>query len=73
MRSEAEISQALALVDAGHNDCEIARITGIPRKAILCASLDALGVHWTRPCDRQIAIYPKSSVRILDGFIGPKR
>jgi hypothetical protein len=41
-------------------------------KALYCASLDALGVRWTRPCGRQIAVYRKASVAILDEFIGPK-
>jgi hypothetical protein len=42
-------------------------------KALYCASLDAMGVRWTRPCDQQIAVYRKASVAVLDGFIGPKR
>jgi hypothetical protein len=42
-------------------------------KSLYCASLDALSVRWTRPCDKQIAVYGKSSVAILDEFIGPKR
>ena len=42
-------------------------------KAIYCAGLDALGVRWTRPCARQIAVYRKASVAILDEFVGPKR
>jgi hypothetical protein len=41
-------------------------------KALYCGSLDALGVRWTRPCDRQIAVYRKASVAVLDEFIGPK-
>jgi hypothetical protein len=41
-------------------------------KALFCLSLDALGIRWTRPCDRQIAVYRKASVQALDGFIGPK-
>ena len=41
-------------------------------KHLFCASLDALGVHWTRPCDKQIAIYRKDDVAFLDRFIGPK-
>jgi len=32
-----------------------------------------LGVHWTRPSQRQVAVYSKSSVARLDAFIGPKR
>ena len=42
-------------------------------KALYCESLDALGVRWTRPSDRQIAVYRKSSVAILEDLIGPKR
>jgi hypothetical protein len=42
-------------------------------KALYCASLDALGIRWTRPCDRQIAVYRKSSVAIIEQFVGPKR
>lgn len=41
-------------------------------KQLFCRSLDAVGVHWTRPCDRKIAVYRKDSVAILDRFIGPK-
>jgi hypothetical protein len=41
-------------------------------KGLYCESLDALGVRWTRPCDKQIAVYRKDSVAILDTFIGPK-
>jgi hypothetical protein len=43
------------------------------RLRLYCESLDALGVRWTRPCDKQIAVYRKASVAILDQFIGPKR
>jgi hypothetical protein len=42
-------------------------------KALFCESLDALGIRWTRPSDRQIAIYRKASVALLDEFVGPKR
>jgi Homeodomain-like domain len=42
-------------------------------KRIFCDSLDALGIDWTRPCDRQIAIYRKASTALLDDFVGPKR
>ena len=41
-------------------------------KGLYCESLDALGVRWTRPCAKQIAVYRKDAVMILDGFIGPK-
>jgi hypothetical protein len=42
-------------------------------KTLYCESLDALGIPWTRPCDRQIAVYRKSAVAMLDTFVGPKR
>lgn len=42
-------------------------------KRLFCTSLDNLGIPWTRPCDRQIAIYRKDAVARLDQFIGPKR
>jgi Homeodomain-like domain len=35
MRDPDEISRVLSLVEAGKNDCEIARVTGIPRSTIL--------------------------------------
>jgi hypothetical protein len=41
-------------------------------KRLYCESLDALGVKWTRPCDRQIAVYRKACAAFLDTFIGPK-
>jgi hypothetical protein len=42
-------------------------------KAIYCESLDALGIHWTRPCSKQIAVYRKADTARLDEFVGPKR
>ena len=42
-------------------------------KRIYCDSLDALGIRWTRPCAKQIAVYRKASTAKLDEFIGPKR
>jgi hypothetical protein len=42
-------------------------------KRIYCDSLDALGIQWTRPCAKQIAVYRKSSTARLDEFVGPKR
>jgi hypothetical protein len=42
-------------------------------KRLFCASLDSLGIKWTRPSDREIAIYRKDAVARLDRFIGPKR
>jgi hypothetical protein len=42
-------------------------------KRLYCESLDALGIQWTRPCSKQIAVYRKSSTARLDEFVGPKR
>ena len=42
-------------------------------KRLFCASLDSLGIPWTRPDDRGIAIYRKAAVARLDEFIGPKQ
>ena len=42
-------------------------------KRLFCESLDALGVAWTRPSNREIAVYRRSAVQRLDQFIGPKR
>ena len=42
-------------------------------KRIYCDSLDALSIPWTRPCDKQIAIYRKTAVAYVDTFVGPKR
>lgn len=41
-------------------------------KEIFCDSLDRLAIPWTRPSDRDIAIYRKAAVARLDEFIGPK-
>lgn len=42
-------------------------------KTLYCESLDALGIRWTTPCDREIAVYRKRSTALLDEFVGPKR
>lgn len=42
-------------------------------KRIFCESLDRLGIDWTRPSEKQIAVYRKAGVARLDEFIGPKR
>lgn len=42
-------------------------------KRIYCDNLDALGIPWTRPCNKQIAIYRKRATAYLDTFVGPKR
>jgi hypothetical protein len=41
-------------------------------KKLFCDSLDALEIPWTRPCNKQIAIYRKAATARLDEFIGPK-
>jgi hypothetical protein len=41
-------------------------------KALYCAALDRLGITWTRPCNKQIAIYRKAAVAKMDLFVGPK-
>jgi hypothetical protein len=42
-------------------------------KGLYCAALDRLGIPWTRPCDKQIAVYRKAATAGLDEFVGPKR
>lgn len=41
-------------------------------KALFCESCDALGIRWTRPSDKDIAIYRLESVARLDQFVGAK-
>ena len=41
-------------------------------KRILCDHLDLLGIRWTRPNDKLIAIDRRAEVAMLDEFIGPK-
>ena len=41
-------------------------------KDLFCESCDALGIGWTRPSRREIAIYRKDSVALLETFVGPK-
>ena len=42
-------------------------------KAILCDRLDQLGIRWTRPNEKDIAIARKADVARMDAFVGPKR
>jgi hypothetical protein len=42
-------------------------------RGLLCASLDSMGIHWTRPGESQIAICPKDAVERLDNFVGRKQ
>jgi len=41
-------------------------------KALYCESLDTLGIPWTRPSQRQIAVYRVAGVAKLEQFVGPK-
>jgi hypothetical protein len=41
-------------------------------KSLFCESCDALEIRWTRPNDKEIAVYRLESVARLDAFIGPK-
>jgi hypothetical protein len=43
---------------------------GIQR--IYTESLDALGIPWTQPSHREIAVYRKVATAFLDEFVGPK-
>jgi hypothetical protein len=42
-------------------------------KDLFCAALDRLGIPWTRPSYKDIAIYRKAATARLDEFVGPKR
>jgi hypothetical protein len=41
-------------------------------KQIFCETCDALGIPWTRPDARGIAIYRLAAVARMDEFVGPK-
>lgn len=41
-------------------------------KRIFCDACDLLGIRWTRPNARSIAIYRLASVARMDEFVGPK-
>ena len=41
-------------------------------KAIFCSHLDLLGIGWTRPNEKDIAVARRADVAALDGFVGPK-
>jgi hypothetical protein len=41
-------------------------------KAILCEHLDLLGIAWTRPNAKDIAIARRAGVAQLDRFVGKK-
>ncbi len=42
-------------------------------KRLFCSTLDDLGIPWTRPSNRDIAIYRKEATARLDEFVGPKK
>ena len=39
---------------------------------IFTAALDHLGIPWTRPTKRMVAVYRKAATTRLDAFVGPK-
>jgi hypothetical protein len=39
---------------------------------LFCESCDALGIRWTRPNFKTVAIYRLASVALMDKFVGPK-
>jgi hypothetical protein len=41
-------------------------------KSLFCEALDSLSIQWTRPSDREIAVYRKHAVARLDQFVGAK-
>ncbi len=41
-------------------------------KTLFCASCDALGIRWTLPSHKEVAIYRLASVYRMDQFVGPK-
>jgi hypothetical protein len=41
-------------------------------KRLFCESCDALGIRWTRPNGKEVAIYRLASVAQMDQFVGPK-
>jgi len=41
-------------------------------KKLFCESCDALGIRWTRPSEKDIAIDRLASVAMMDEFVGPK-
>lgn len=42
-------------------------------QAIFCRSCDLLGIRWSRPNWRNISISHRTSVALLDEFVGPKK
>lgn len=41
-------------------------------KTLFCRSCDALGIRWTRPSHKEVAIYRLASVQLMDEYVGPK-
>jgi hypothetical protein len=42
-------------------------------KGLFCDSLDRLGISWTRPSRREVAVYRRADTARLDTFMGPKK
>lgn len=42
-------------------------------RGLFTAACDRVGVQYTRPSFKQVAIYRQASVSLLDEFVGPKR
>jgi hypothetical protein len=41
-------------------------------KRIFCDHLDLIGIRWTRPNEKDIAVARKADVALMDRFVGPK-
>ena len=41
-------------------------------RGLLCATCDAVGVHWTQSNHRNISVSHRRSVALLDEHVGPK-
>jgi hypothetical protein len=39
---------------------------------LICAALDALGIHWRRSTKYIVSVYRKADTARLDEFVGPK-
>jgi hypothetical protein len=42
-------------------------------RGLFCEACDSLGLRWTQPNARNVSISHRSSVALLDEFVGPKR
>jgi len=41
-------------------------------RGLFCKACDALGIRWSRPSHKNVAISERRSVALLDSFVGPK-